>query len=143
MAKQFSKNPVYQFPGHEREDIEQEAIIIGLMSLDKFDETRANLKTFLYMKMHTKLLNLKRDKYFRPDTKSDTKEKLNNAEQLDLDVWEEMEDSDRKEYMRVVDNEMPYEMRDDWNRLKEGIRLKKPRREQILREVRKIIYGEI
>jgi DNA-directed RNA polymerase specialized sigma24 family protein len=143
MSKQFAKDKQYLYPGITQDDVEQECNRIGLESLPEFDPSRANIKTFLFLKMKTKLLNWKRDNYYRPGTKTDYKKKINSAEQLDLDIWEDLPDNDHSKDMFLLEESIPSELRDDWHRLKEGIPISVKQKSKILKVVRQIIYEEI
>ena len=56
----------FKFGYHGIEDMKQQAAMIALESLDKYDETRP-LENFLYVCVHNGLFNEKRNKFERPD----------------------------------------------------------------------------
>ena len=56
----------YTFPNYETEDIEQEAFIIGMEAMDRYDEKRP-LENFLSVHIKNRLSNFRRDHYYRPD----------------------------------------------------------------------------
>ena len=58
--------PKYKFPGYDAEDIEQEAIIIAIKSLQFYKSDRGSLTTFIWVHLSRRLKNLRRDKYYRP-----------------------------------------------------------------------------
>lgn len=57
----------YTFGYVDAEDVEQEAFIIGMGVLNKYDPEIASLETFLYIHISNRLKNMKRDNYFRKD----------------------------------------------------------------------------
>lgn len=58
--------PSFVFGYYSIEDIQQEARVEGLLSLKKYDPSRP-LENFVYVHIHNRLCNLKRDKYRRND----------------------------------------------------------------------------
>ena len=58
--------PKYVFAGYEVEDIEQEAFLIGVSGLDKYDTSRP-LENFMYTHINNRLKTFKRDNYYRLD----------------------------------------------------------------------------
>lgn len=57
----------YKFGYLDAEDIEQEAFIIAMAALPRYDSSIASLETFLYIHISNKLKTFKRDNYFRQD----------------------------------------------------------------------------
>jgi len=55
----------FVFPGYAREDIEQEARIIALDGLTRYDPDKP-LENFLWVHVRKRLCNFKRDNYMRP-----------------------------------------------------------------------------
>lgn len=58
-------SPSHVFPNYSIEDIKQEAYIMCLQALPKWDGVRP-LENFLARHVRNRLNNLKRDKYYRP-----------------------------------------------------------------------------
>lgn len=57
----------YRFGYYTKEDIQQEAFIIGAQAIPQYDENRGtSLKTFLYTHINNRLKNLKRDRFCCP-----------------------------------------------------------------------------
>lgn len=54
----------FKFPGHEVEDFKQEGILYALEALKRYDGKRP-LENFLYVHIHNRLYNFKRNNYFR------------------------------------------------------------------------------
>ena len=57
----------YRFGYYTKEDIQQEAFIIGAQAIPQYDENKGtSLKTFLYTHISNRLKNLKRDRFCCP-----------------------------------------------------------------------------
>ena len=54
----------FKFAFYDVEDIEQEAFIIGMEALDRYDEKRP-LENFLFVHIKNRLKNFNRDNYIR------------------------------------------------------------------------------
>lgn len=59
----------YKFGYYDADDIEQEAFIIAMESLSKFDPNISSLETFLYIVISSRLKNFLRKNYVRKDIK--------------------------------------------------------------------------
>ena len=150
----------YTFGFYSVEDVRQEAWIIAIESLDKYDEERP-LENFLAVVLSRRLLNLKRNKFCRPDEICDVcknkdpnckkckqREMRNQSKKflmepidishirdeheknmrLENDFISDIEDG---ELFAIIDKHLPVELRGDYLRLKSGVYISKPRREQI------------
>ena len=58
--------PKYVFAGYDVEDIEQEAFLIGVAGLAKYDPSRP-LENFMYTHINNRLKTFKRDNFYRMD----------------------------------------------------------------------------
>ena len=150
----------FKFGYFEPEDIRQEAFIIALDALDRYEEGRP-LENFLAVHVKNRLNNFKRDKYYRQNKNNDGKqERLNNSkkflmEPLDIsNIRDEAEKNMRlsdsfideianQELLEIIDEHLDTSLRADYLRVRHGAYVPKPRREQISSEVRKILeeYG--
>ena len=150
----------FKFGYFTAEDIKQEAFIIAVDALDRYDETRP-LENFLSSHVKNRLINFKRDNYCRQQKEdADIKWELrNNAkkflmEPLDIsNIRDEQEKNMRnendfiediftREMFDLIDSELPVDLRSDYLRIKDGVYVPKPRRQQIYNEISKIINGE-
>jgi hypothetical protein len=61
----------FQFTGHDIEDIQQQAKLLALEGLGKYDGKRP-LENFLWHHVHNRLFNFKRNNYVRPSCSCDT-----------------------------------------------------------------------
>lgn len=151
----------FQFGYYEPEDIRQEAFIIAVDALERYDESRP-LENFLAVHVKNRLNNFKRDKYYRQNKKKedDKQQQLNNSkkflmEPLDIgNIRDEHEKNMRlgnefvdnianKELLDIIDEHLDVSLRSDYLRVRDGTYVPKPRREQIIQEVTKILkdYG--
>tara|TARA_Y100000590_G_scaffold423744_1_gene529936 strand:- start:3821 stop:4321 length:501 start_codon:yes stop_codon:yes gene_type:complete len=136
--------PKYTFHGYEPEDIKQEAFIICMDALPRYDENRP-LENFLSVHLSNRLKNFVRDNYFTRDEEDKAKVKmpgqLNNEEHV-LDTHEEyIEDLDVKDMKRVLDLKLPAHLRADYLKIINDVYVPKKRKEEVLNIIR-IILGE-
>ena len=73
----------FQFGYFEADDIRQEAFIIAVDALDRYEEGRP-LENFLAVHVKNRLNNFKRDKYYRQNKnkKDDRQTQLNNSKKF-------------------------------------------------------------
>ena len=147
----------FQFGYYTPDDIRQEAFIIAVDALERYDESRP-LENFLAVHVKNRLNNFKRDKFYR-QTKQDPNDKqqhINNSkkflmEPLDIaNIRDEHEKNMRsmddfvdevayQELFDIIDENLSVEFRSDYLRIRDGAYVPKPRREQIMKEVRVIL----
>lgn len=138
----------FTFPNYDREDIAQEAAIIGMEAMSRYDGVRP-LENFLSVHINNRLKNLKRDKYYRPDNgkakeiQSDKKRLLDAGSIdgikhliIDSECSEEIEHRELYEY---IDLHLPAKMRGDFLRFKNDLPLTKTKKLNLLNELRSII----
>jgi DNA-directed RNA polymerase specialized sigma24 family protein len=144
----------FTFGYYEPADIYQEAFIIGLEVLDKYDPNKgAALKTFLTTCIVRRLINLKSYEYFKApkdwDSKSrlqlnENKKKLIDTAPLEVDMstyQHPYEDVDNKEISDYVNEHLEYRFRMDYKKILAGLYVNKPRRDQIMARVQEL-YDE-
>ena len=143
----------FKFGYFEPEDIRQEAFIIAVDALDRYEEGRP-LENFLAVHVKNRLNNFKRDKYYRQNKKDkdDRQQQLNNSkkflmEPLDINnIRDEseksmrisdsfIEDTDNQELLDIIDEELDVSFRSDYLRVRHGAYVPKPRRRQIIEEI--------
>ena len=145
----------FKFGFYEADDIRQEAFIIAMEALDRYDENRP-LENFLAVHVKNRLSNLKRDKFFRknPDAQNqnENSERRNNVkkflmEPLNIElIRDEYEDNmkqtdsfidhvDTAELFSLIDEYLDISFRADYLRIMHGVYVPKPRREQIYKEI--------
>ena len=147
----------YRFGYYDIEDIKQEAFIIAMEAMDRYDEGRP-LENFLAVHISNRLKNFKRDNFFRPDyvppsgkITNDNNTKRFLMEPLDIDnIRDEHERNMRgeenivdelaqKELMNIVDTYLDMGLRSDYLRILHGVYVPKPRREQIYEAIMQIL----
>ncbi len=148
--------PRYKFGSYDYEDMIQEATIIAMEALPRYDG-RVPLENFLSVHINNRLKNLKRDKYYRPfelccekcdcpKCSKKTKQrnsKKNIIEAIDIGgVKDESESRMRYEsdllediYIReiqdLIDQSLAPELREDYLKYKAGVTLPTARKRNI------------
>ena len=150
----------FKFGYFEPDDIRQEAFIIAIDALERYDESRP-LENFLAVHVKNRLNNFKRDRYYRQHkTIGDNTDQLNNSKKFLMDtldisnIRDEKEANMRledtfvdnianKELLEIIDEHLDVNLRSDYLRIRDGAYVPKPRREQVVKEVIQILrdYG--
>ena len=147
----------FQFGFYTPDDIRQEAFIIAMDALDRYDESRP-LENFLAVHVKNRLNNFKRDKYYRQQKEDQAnKNKYDNntkkflMEPIDINsVRDEHENNMRlddsfvnniedQELLDIIDTYLDVGLRADYLRILNGVYVPKPRREQIYNEINRIL----
>ena len=147
----------FQFGFYTPDDIRQEAFIIAMDALDRYDESRP-LENFLAVHVKNRLNNFKRDKYYRQQKEDQVnKNKYDNntkkflMEPIDISsVRDEHENNMRlddsfvnniedQELLDIIDTYLDVGLRADYLRILNGVYVPKPRREQIYNEINRIL----
>lgn len=138
----------YTFPNFEKEDIEQEAFLIGMEAMNRYDGVRP-LENFLSVHIKNRLKNFKRDHYYRPDQGKaadiqNGKKRLLDASSIDdikylianSELSESLEDRELYEY---IDLHLPANMRSDFLKFKNDLPLTKTKKTNLINELRLIL----
>ena len=146
----------FRFGYFEAEDIRQEAVIIAMEALDRYEEGRP-LENFLAVHVKNRLTNFKRDKYYRQTKEnSEAQKKHNNSKKFlmePLDIYnirdeqemnmriddEFVDDCEQDEIIQIINMNLDVGLRSDYLRIKDGCYVAKPRREKILEEINNIL----
>jgi len=138
----------YTFPNYEKGDIAQEAFIIGMEAMNRYDGIRP-LENFLSIHIKNRLKNFKRDNYYRPDEGKaheiqNSKKKLLDASSIDnikyLVVNSECSSSlEERELYEYIDNQLPANMRADFLRFKNDQSLTKTKKVNLINELKNIL----
>lgn len=148
IAKQLA--PKYTFDCHDADDIEQEAIMMGIEAMPRYDSARP-LENFLYTHISNRLKNFKRDNYFRPNSNGEPEKVQQNKKSI-LDASSLSEGSayfdnnldsilDNRAMIEKIERELPVYYRKDYLRLCAGVSIPMIRREEVYEVIRKIING--
>jgi DNA-directed RNA polymerase specialized sigma24 family protein len=144
--------PKYVFASYDVEDIEQEAFIIGIAGLEKYDQNRP-LENFMYTHISNRLKTFKRDNYFRLDYGTaaqkiqDRKKSL--LEPVDIDsvysVYSREQSTSNAqihETLDLIDRRLPSHLRRDYLKLQSNASLPKGRKAAVIEAIERIINGE-
>jgi DNA-directed RNA polymerase specialized sigma24 family protein len=138
----------YTFPNYEADDISQEAFIIGMEALDRYDGVRP-LENFLSIHIKNRLNNFKRDNYYRQDEGKAEEIQQGKKKLLDASSLEDMrtfifhkeasQSLEERELLEYIDSYIPANMRGDYLRFKNEQTLTKTKRAHLLTELRAIL----
>ncbi len=142
----------YVFPGYDADDIKQEAFIIGMDGLEKYDPSRP-LENFMHTHINNRLKTFKRNNYFRMDYGSaaqklqDRKKSLLEPVSIDslFSIYIQdhiISDAHLNELLDLIDRKLPTELRRDYLKLQSDAPLPKGRRAIITEVIESIINGE-
>ena len=138
--------PKYTFYGYEARDMIQEANIICIEALERYDEKRP-LENFLAANLSNRLKNFVRDNHFVACS-DENRAKVYKPAQLDndngIEHWMDLklywlDEIDRKALFKIIDKELPASMRLDYLKIQNDVYIPKSRREEIVRKIQEIL----
>ena len=151
--------PQFTFGYYDVEDIEQEAFIIAMAGLVKYEE-HLPLENFMSVHIRNRLKNLKRDRFYRyePPKDGENGEDWRRANEIKRNLMcpsdisqvneEKLVDSreflDSLAYSELMTNikaKLSQELRADFMRMTDGVRLSKERKCAVQAAVQEIIDG--
>ena len=145
--------PKFIFASYDVDDIFQEAFIIGIDGLDKYDEKRP-LSNFMFTHISNRLKNFKRNNYYRLDvgkaqTIQDRKKSL--LEPFDIDGLCAIHSPDDTvnnalltEVLTLIDEKLPSKYRRDYLKLTTNSPLPKGRKAIIIKIIKQILeFGDV
>ena len=134
--------PKYTFSGYEIDDIKQEAFMICMDALTRYDTSRP-LENFLSVHLSNRLKNFVRDNYF---TSSDQeKKKILAPKQLSNDdniIDNEIDQDisiDNKEIRKIIDKFLPFDYRSDYLKFVNDVSIPKKRKTQLFLVIKNIL----
>jgi len=144
--------PKYVFASYDVEDIEQEAFLIGIAGLEKYDQNRP-LENFMYTHISNRLKTFKRDNYYRLDYGTAAQKiqdrKKNLLEPVDIDAiysicTQEQSTSNAQvhETLELIDKKLPSHLRRDYLKLQSNSPLPKGRKAVIIDVIERIVNGD-
>lgn len=145
VAKRLSNK--FTFPNVDEDDIEQEAFIIGMDALERYDGVRP-LENFLSVHIKNRLKNYKRDHYYRQDQGraeeiQKNKKKLLDAAPIDnfsFLLSKQFTDSYLyREVITYIDQRLPSHYRADYLRFQNDQALTKTKKSNLLKCLRGIL----
>jgi len=128
--------PKYAFYGYTAADMKQEAFIICMDALSRYDGERS-LENFLAVHLSNRMKNFVRDNHFN---QNDDPARINVVQPAQLDETYYMEfdedqvtyeDIDFRDMAKLVDLGLPASMRMDYLKMINDVYIPKPRREEI------------
>lgn len=134
--------PKYTFHGYDLDDIKQEAFIICMDALDRYDQKRP-LENFLSVNLSNRLKNFVRDNHYIGQ--DENKKNVLCPKQLtyECSVPEIERDLDNNiefnEIQLLIDKYLPCELRSDYLKMLNDVYVSKKRREYILGIIKEII----
>lgn len=140
--------PKYVFGMYSKEDLIQEAILMGVDAYKRWDGVRP-FANFICKHISNRLKTFKRDKYFRPDGGSTKNQeaKKNLAERAgckvvdfsySVDFWAIFS---QKEIIEKIEAEIPHSMRRNYLRLRDGAKMDFDRKRELIIFMRNLING--
>lgn len=143
--------PKFVFASYEAEDIEQEAFLMGVEGLDRYDSSKP-LENFMYTHINNRLKNFKRDNYYRFDYGNAQRiqdRKKNILEPMDIAALYSVSTEDETvsnahiaETVELIDRKLPAELRGDYLRLQTNSPLPKGRKAIIIQVIEDIVNGD-
>ena len=136
--------PKYTFYGYTVADMKQEAFIICMDALPRYDGERP-LENFQAVHHSNRMKNIVRDNHY---TQSDDPTRINIIQpaQLDESYYVEFdddqityEDIDYRDMTKLVDTHMPPDMRLDYLKMVNDVYIAKPRRDEIKSFIQNIL----
>lgn len=138
----------FVFAFYDEEDIIQEAVIIGIEGLERYDSSRP-LSNFMYSHISNRLKNFKRDNYYRLDVGSgqqiqDKKKSILDAVDINsihsvFSLDDSLADIQITDILELIDRKLPHQFRRDFLRLRQNAPLSKTRKTQIQTIIQDII----
>lgn len=133
--------PKYTFGTYGVDDIKQEAFIICMDALDRYDQKRP-LENFLSVHLSNRLKNFVRDNYYTKDEeekKRVLKPKYLSPEDVvkyDIDYDFKVE---AKHIKQIVDKHLPVDKRADYLKLVNDVYISKKKREELIELIKDLV----
>jgi len=132
----------YTFYGYEIDDIKQEAFIMCIDAMDRYDANRP-LENFLSVHLSNRLKNFVRDHHFTKD-EADKKRivmpgQLNHEDRLVDQHGDEGESLDYQHMSYILDLKLPASVRADYLKIMHDAHVSKSRREEVLSLIKEIM----
>lgn len=161
----------YTFGHYSVEDIKQEISLECIKALHKYKPERGKLSTFLLQVASSRMINFRRDLLFRMPPKQCHCEQCQSGTPCEMfakrmDKWRKINTSKRnimvsthigdndfegefsldtllkkRELLEIIDEYLDVNLRADYRRLLDGVRISRSRREKVLSEIRYILVN--
>lgn len=130
----------HRFAYFDGDDIFQEAFIIGMEGLSRYDPSKP-LENFMSVHISNRIKNEMRKHLGRPEDKNTARTMLMSPLSMDVvrdeeeaNMWTRidfLDDLQVDDIFKLIDLNLPTEYRADFLRMKQGVTIPKPRREKI------------
>ncbi len=135
----------YTFHGYEVDDIKQEAFIICMDALDRYDQKRP-LENFLSVHLSNRLKNFVRDNFYIKGEEEKKKilkpTSLPNDEFVKNDNYPNDDMIDAKTLQNIIDTKLSSEYRADYLKIINDVYVPKKRREEIIAIIKELLDEE-
>ena len=137
-------SPKYVFQGFTLDDVKQEAYIICIKALDRYDGIRP-LENFLSYNLSRRLINLIRDNLFLKDD-SEEKKKIAMPGQLSGETYngyyfdQQIDAVDIKHLAKQIDEQLPHIYRASYLKLINGVHVAKKEKEELIEMIKIIAH---
>ena len=134
--------PRYTFNGYDVDDIKQEAFIICMDALDRYDPNRP-LENFLSVHLSNRLKNFVRDNFYTKDEEG--KKKVMSPKSLSYEDYVPDKSRDHDDTLdaqgmqNIIDKHLPPDCRADYLKLISDVYVPKKRREEIIQIIKDIL----
>jgi RNA polymerase sigma factor (sigma-70 family) len=135
-------SPKYTFNGYEVDDIKQEAFIICVDALERYDHNRP-LENFLSVHLSNRLKNFVRDNFYNKN--EDDKKKILSPKQLSYEDYVPDNENngddfiDASDIKKIIDSALPSNYRSDYLKIINDVYVPKKRREEIIAIIQNIL----
>ena len=135
-------SPKYTFHGYDVDDIKQEAFIICMDALDRYDQKRP-LENFLSVNLSNRLKNFVRDNHYIGQ--DENKRNVLCPKQLTYEssipeIYVNLDQKiDFKSVQRIIDTKLPSDLRSDYLKMISDVYVSKKRREYIISIIKDIL----
>lgn len=147
----------YTFGYYDVEDIKQEAFIIAIDGLKRYDNDKGPLENFLSVHIKNRLLTLRRNKFYRKDKKSTAmlekrnESKKNLMEPIDISKVRDEDEKNMKfesdildilvteEIFTLIDKHLNIHTRLDYLKMLDGVAIPAHRRNKVEQEIIEIL----
>ena len=137
--------PKYTFYGYQRSDLKQEAFIICMEALPRYDETRP-LENFLSVHLSNRLKNFVRDNHFTQHEQEKAKVVMpgqlsddNNIVSPQSLQAKRVERIDTREMQKIIDIKLPAQYRMDYLKIINDVYVPKKQKEEVLSIIEQIL----
>lgn len=136
--------PKYTFSGYDVDDIKQEAFIICMDALDRYDNKRP-LENFLSVHLSNRLKNFIRDNYYTKDEEEKKRvlkpKSLSSEDFIPLSHYgmDQDDNIDAKQIQTILDKHLPASYRADYLKIINDVYVPKKRREEVIEVIKEIV----